>query len=214
MRRTELVGLLILAVALSGAQEKNTPAPNKTPAPTQAAPKQPAPKPAPKIGSLTAKGVGIKIAHARGEGTLTIKGHGFVLVHNLQGEIVTQGFRELKQLPRGVTLDPPMDKRVRIFHGKGTLTIKGKFDTIRAALEEAEIDFRGGASFEIMGVGSGKMDGQKEFTLYPSAATGVIVPIPDWMQQPSPNEPKPIPKGGALQPKQSEQQPPTEKEKR
>jgi hypothetical protein len=211
MRLTALIGLLILAVALSVAQEHNTPAPNKKPAPTQAAPQSPAPKPAPKIGSLTAKGVGIKIAHARGEGTLTIKGHGFVLVSDLQGEITTQGFRELQQLPRGVTLDPPMDKRVRIFHGKGTLTIKGKFDSIRAALDEAEINFRGGASFELMGVGSGKLDGQKEFTLYPGAATGLVVPIPDWMQQPSPNEPKPIPKGGALQPRESERKPPAEK---
>ncbi len=213
MRIGALIGFLILVLVISVAQQKDAPAPNKKSQSTQPPPQQPAPKPAPKTGSLTAKGVGIKIAHARGEGTLTIKGHGFVLVHNLQGEIVTQGFRELKQLPRGVTLDPPMDKRVRIFHGKGTLTIKGKFDTIRAALDEVEINFRGGASFEIMGVGSGKMDGQQEFTLNPGAAIGLAVPIPDWMRQPFPNEPKPIPppKGDVPQPKVPEQKPSAEK---
>jgi hypothetical protein len=212
MRIGALIGFLILVLAISGAQQKETPAPNKKPTPTQAPPQQPAPKPAPKIGSLTAKGVGIKIAHARGEGTLTIKGHGFVLVSDLQGEVIMQGFRELKQLPRGVTLETPMDKRVRILHGKGTLTIKGKFNTIRAALDEAEIDFRGGASFEIMGVGSGKLDGQKDLTLNPSAAFTIAVPVPpEWMQPPSVSEAKPPPQGGTLQPKVPEQKPPAEK---
>jgi hypothetical protein len=212
MRIGALIGFSILVLAISVAQQKDTPAPNKKPTPTQAPPQQPAPKPAPKIGSLTAKGVGIKISHARGEGTLTIKGHGFVLVSDLQGEVIMQGFREVKQLPRGVTLDPPMDKRVRIFHGKGTLTIKGKFDTIRAALDEAEIDFRGGASFEIMGVGSGKLDGQKDLTLNPSAAFTIAVPVPpEWTQPPSVSEAKPPPQGGTLQPKVPEQKPPAEK---
>jgi hypothetical protein len=208
MRIGASIGFLILVLAISGAQPKDAPAPDKKPTPAQKPPQQPAPK----IGSLTAKGTGIKIAHARGEGTLTIKGHGFVLVSDLQGEVIMQGFRELKQLPRGVTLDPPMDKRVRIFHGKGILTIKGKFDTIRAALDEAEIDFRGGASFEITGVGSGKLDGQKDLTLNPSAAFTIAVPLPpEWRLPPSISEAKPIPKGGALQLKVPEQKPPAEK---
>jgi hypothetical protein len=62
MRIGALIGFLILVLAISGAQQKETPAPNKKPTPTQAPPQQPAPKPAPKIGSLTAKGVGIKIS--------------------------------------------------------------------------------------------------------------------------------------------------------
>ncbi|MEN3000673.1 MAG: hypothetical protein ABDI19_02390, partial [Armatimonadota bacterium] len=173
----------------------------------KSAPAQNAPKNAPpKEGSLRVKGESIRF-FSRGEGTLTIKGHGFVLVGDLQGEIIPQGFRELKKLPRGVTLDPPMDKRIRIFHGKGTITIKGKYDSMKVALHTAEIEFRGGASFDIQGVGKGVRDGREEVVLYPSAVFTLIVPKPEGQAQPQAEEPKSVPEVRPLQPKAPQQQP-------
>ncbi len=210
MRTMALINGLILALTIGMAQQKKPTPPQESPAGlNKPASAQPAPKNAqPKVGSLTVKGEGIKF-FSRGEGTLTIKGHGFVLVNDLQGEVVAQGFRELKQLPRGVTLNPPMDKRIRVLHGKGTLTIKGKYDSVRCALTEAHIDFRGGASFEIMGTGTGKVDGKHDIVIYPTAAFTLFVPEPEGMKQPPPNEPEiaPLPKGKAPQPKTSEQKP-------
>ena len=214
MRNRALIGGLILALVMGMAQQQpnssqqKPPASNKQPGVQTGTPSQAAPKNAPpKEGSLTVKGTGIRF-FSRGEGTLTIRGHGFVLVGDLQGEIVAQGFQELKQLPRGVTLDPPMDKRIRIFHGKGTLTIKGKYDSMKVALTEAEIDFRGGASFEIQGTGGGKRDGE-EVILYPSAAFTLIVPKPAWetQQQPTEPAPTPAPKGRTPEPKTAQPKP-------
>lgn len=208
MRTIAIINGLILALAMGVAQQKTpapqkeTPAGNNKPAPGKNAP----PNAPPKEGSLTVKGESI-LFFSRGEGTLTIKGHGFVLVGDLQGEIIAQGFRELKQFPRGVTLDPPMDKRIRVFHGRGTITIKGKYDSMKVALDKAEIDFRGGASFDIQGVGTGKRDGKEEVVLYPSAAFTLVVPKPAWETQPQSTDVVPLPKGRTLEPKTPEQKP-------
>jgi len=205
MRILALIGGLILAVTVGVAQPKapsptkETPGSNQQPATQNALQKA-----SPALGSLTVKGEGIKF-FSRGEGTLTIKGHGFLVVGDLQGEVIMQGFREMKRLPRGVTLDPPMDKRIRVFLGKGTITIKGKYDSMKVALTEAEIDFRGGASFEIMGTGKGRIDGRRELILYPSAASSIFVPEP---AQPTPQQPAevlpgtrtPKPKGAESKP--------------
>jgi len=198
MRTIALINGLILTFAVSVAQQ---PAPTqKETGATPTAPKKQTAQPntknaAPKVGTFTAKGEGVKF-FSRGEGTLTLKGHGFILVGDLQGEISAQGFRELKELPRNVKLKPPMDKRIRIFHGRGTLTIKGKYDSVKVAMTEAEINFRGNASFEIMGTGKGLIDGSKEVILYPTAAVSLFAPVPDWMKQMqgSDTEPLPVPK--------------------
>ncbi len=194
MRTAALISGLILALALSGAQQPSARPKSAQPArnnkPAQSAPRQTAPgNPAPKTGSFTLKGTGIKF-FSRADGTLTIKGHGFVIVGDLKGEIRAQGFRELKQLPRGVSLNPPINQRFRVFHGRGTLTIQGKYDSLKASLTEAEISFRGAGSFEMMGVGKGIRNG-KELVIYPSAATPIIVPEPAWQAQPPPVQPAP-----------------------
>ncbi|MCS7066834.1 MAG: hypothetical protein NZL85_11265, partial [Fimbriimonadales bacterium] len=87
------------------------------------------------------------------------------------------------------------------------ITIKGKYDSMKVALTEAQIDFRGGASFEIQGVGKGKRDGKEDVVLYASAAFTLIVPKPAWETQQLPEELKPLPQGRVPEPKTAEQKP-------
>ncbi len=199
MRTKALIGLLLVAVLLFGVaqqakppaqQEQNKPnnqqSQNTQQKQNQAKPQQP------KVGTLTAQAKPLQFL-SRGEGTLTIRGKGFILVGDLQGNITTDGFKEQKELPRGVKLQPPWDKRLRIFMGQGTFTVQGKYDTVRVSLREGSLDFRGGASFNLGGNGTALLDGQKKVTLFASATVTLYVPEPEWMKQPPEPDVKPVP---------------------
>lgn len=207
MRKLALIGLaLIVAGMLAIAQQATQPAqkqeadskttttqtqnsqPTQTAQPKAQA-KQEKPKPP---GTLTAKAKPLNF-FSRGEGTLTVKGKGFILVGDLQGQITVSGFQEQKELPRGVKLNSPWDKRLRIYMGEGTLTIQGKYDSVRASMREGSIDFRGGAAFNLGGTGEALLDGSKKVPLFASATTTLFVPEPEFFKNPPKPDVEPVP---------------------
>lgn len=119
---------------------------------------------------------------SRGEGTLTVKGHGFLLVSDYRGDLSINGFTEQKSLPRGVQIPPQWRERIKIYHGTGTLTLKGKYDAIRGHLKNASIQFRGNGAFNVSGIGKVIRDG-KEMQLYATAAMTVLVPEAVWQPE-------------------------------
>ncbi len=143
-------------------------------------------------GTLTAKAKPLNF-FSRGEGTLTIKGKGFILVGDLQGQITTNGFQEQKTLPRGVKLNPPWDKRLRIFMGEGTITIQGKYDSVRGSMREGSLDFRGGAAFNLGGTGEALLDGTKKVNLFASGTITLFVPEPEFFKNPPKPDVEPVP---------------------
>ncbi len=203
MRQLALIGFVfVVAAMLAIAQQASQPTPKQeadsktTPQTQSAQPSQTTPakaqeKPKPP-GTLTAKAKPLNF-FSRGEGTLTIKGKGFILVGDLQGQITVNGFQEQKTLPRGVKLNPPWDKRLRIFMGEGTITIQGKYDSVRGSMREGSLDFRGGAAFNLGGTGEALLDGSKRVPLFASATTTLFVPEPEFFKNPPKPDVEPVP---------------------
>lgn len=172
-----IVAVLVSGVAqrskLPGAEVEEPPAkPQNT---TQASPQQQKP---PKPGVLTAQADPLGF-FARGEGTLIVRGRGYFVINTVQGKVQVEGFREVKELPRGVRIKPPLDKRLKVYMGQGTLRIEGKFDSVRGVMRKAQIEFKGVAAFNMQGTGTAVVDGVKR-ELTPISAFTLLVPAPDW----------------------------------
>ncbi|MFN3689366.1 MAG: hypothetical protein ACK4UU_00400 [Fimbriimonadales bacterium] len=141
------------------------------------APQQPKSE-TPKTGTLTAQGKPLNF-FSRGEGTLTVRGRGYLVVNTIQGNLQVEGFREVKELPRNVRLKPPLDQRIKVYMGQGTLRIQGKYDSVNAVLREGRIDFKGIAAFNLSGVGAAYLDGVRR-ALTPISTFTLLVPEPKW----------------------------------
>ena len=180
----KLVALIAaFAVLVVGvAQQSNAPTPQppkqESPQPKQQQPKQPEP---PKPGVFTAEGRQINF-FSRGEGTLVVRGRGYLVINTVRGKVQIEGFREVKELPRGVRIKPPLSERLKVYMGQGTVRIEGKYDSVRAVLREVRIDFKGVAAFTMQGTGSASIDGVKR-ELTPVSAFTMLVPEPKWQTE-------------------------------
>lgn len=141
----------------------------------QQKPQKPEP---PKPGVFTAEGRQINF-FSRGEGTLVFRGRGYLVINTVQGKVQVEGFREVKELPRGVRVKPPLSERVKVYMGQGTVRVEGKYDSVRAVLHDVRIDFKGVAAFTMQGTGTATLDGVKR-DLTPAAAFTLFVPEPNW----------------------------------
>ncbi|GIV07490.1 MAG: hypothetical protein KatS3mg017_0692 [Fimbriimonadales bacterium] len=141
---------------------------------------QPKPQP-PKPGVFTAQGKPLNF-FSRGEGTLTVRGQGYLIVNTVQGSMQIEGFQEVKDLPRNVRIKPPLDQRLKVYKGQGVLRIQGKYDSVRAVLREGQINFSGVAAFNLSGSGSASVDGVKR-NLSPTSAFTLLVPEPRLQQE-------------------------------
>lgn len=171
-----VVGLVWMA---STAQQQ----PSKQAQPPQPAPKQeqaktPQQPKQPKQGTFKAQGRTLSF-FTRGEGALTLRGSGYLVVYSVQGQVQVEGFREVKELPRNVRIKPPLDQRMKVFIGQGTLRIQGKYDSVRGVLRNAQVDFKGVASFDMSGTGTASIDG-KQRELTPITSFTMLVPEPNW----------------------------------
>lgn len=195
--------IAIVAVLVAGvAQQNNTPATTtqqdaqqatKSEQPKQAQQQQAQQKPQ-KPGTLSAQGDPLNF-FARGEGTLVVRGRGYFVLNTVQGKIQIEGFQEVKQLPRGVRIKPPLNQRLKVYMGQGTLRIEGKFDSVRAVMRKAQIEFKGVAAFNMQGTGTATVDGLKR-ELTPISAFTLLVPAPDWYRNPAPEDEATPVKGG------------------
>lgn len=173
-------------VLVVGVAQPSNPSPPNT---QQTQPKQ-AQKPnqtPPKPGVLTAQGKPLNF-FTRGEGTLIVRGRGYLVVNAVQGNMQIAGFQEVKELPRGVRIKPPLDQRLKVYMGQGVLRIQGKYDSVRAVLREGQIEFKGVAAFNLSGMGTAFLDGARR-DLTPVSTFTLLVPEPKWQQQ---DEVKPI----------------------
>lgn len=171
--------VLITAFAVlvvGGAQRANQSQPN----PHQTPPKQQQTQ-SPKQGTLTAQGKPLNF-FTRGEGTLTVRGRGYLVVNTVQGTVQIEGFREVKELPRGVRIKPPLDQRLKVYMGQGVLRLQGKYDSVRAVLREGQIEFKGVAAFNMSGMGVASVDGTRR-DLTPVSTFTLLVPEPKWQQE-------------------------------
>jgi hypothetical protein len=100
----------------------------------------------------------------------------------VRGKVQIEGFREVKELPRGVRIKPPLSERLKVYMGQGTVRIEGKYDSVRAVLREVRIDFKGVAAFTMQGTGSASIDGVKR-ELTPVSAFTMLVPEPKWQTE-------------------------------
>jgi hypothetical protein len=160
------------------AQQSNAPTPQQPPkqeSPQSQQPKQPEP---PKPGVFTAEGRQINF-FSRGEGTLVVRGRGYLVINTVRGKVQIEGFREVKELPRGVRIKPPLSERLKVYMGQGTVRIEGKYDSVRAVLRDVRIDFKGIAAFTMQGTGTASVDGAKR-ELTPITAFTMYVPEPKW----------------------------------
>lgn len=191
MRKLALIGLCIAMFAVWAlAQNRSGQASSSSSVPTATTPAQPSavvkpsqkpPASAPKEGTLTVQAQFLGF-FSRGEGTLTLRGKGYLIVADVQGEYTVSGFTLQKSLPRGVQIPAPWNERVKIYFGNGTLTLKGKYDAVRGNLKNASLQFRGNGAFNVSGIGKAQY-GDKEINLYPTAATTLLVPEPQWQNE-------------------------------
>lgn len=167
-------------------QQKQSPNSSQQPSPPRAQPaqgqKQPAqaqPKELPK-GKLQARGELLSFSHW-GEGTLRLTGHGVILLSDVEGKIENQGFRELKELPGGkvpfetIRLKPSYAARVRLFQGRGTLVVEGRYGSVRGNLQKSRLEFIGRGSITLWGQGTFKTN-RRDGKLYGSNGTSLFIP--------------------------------------
>ncbi|MGQ9658186.1 MAG: hypothetical protein ACUVV1_09840 [Fimbriimonadales bacterium] len=182
MRRF-VVLITVCAVLMGGvAQQSKAPqpqdaSPNQQPAQSRAQ-KQPEP---PKPGTFTAEGRQINF-FSRGEGTLVFRGRGYLVINTVEGKVQVEGFREVKELPRGARIKPPLSERLKVYMGQGTVRIEGKYDSVRAVLRDVRIGFRGVAAFTLQGTGTANIDGTRR-ELTPVSAFTLLVPEPKWQAE-------------------------------
>jgi hypothetical protein len=72
---------------------------------------------------------------SRGEGALVFRGRGYLVINTVQGKVQIEGFQEVKELPRGVRIKPPLSERLKVLHGIGYRAHRGqvRFGARRAA---------------------------------------------------------------------------------
>jgi len=176
----KLVALITAFAVLVGgiAQKSETPPPKQEPPKREQAQQQPRKPEPPKPGIFTAEGRQINF-FSRGEGTLVFRGRGYLIINTVKGKVQVEGFQEVKELPRGVRLKPPLSERLKVYMGQGTVRIEGKYDSVRAVLREVRIDFKGVAAFTMQGTGTASIDGAKR-ELTPISAFTMLVPEPKW----------------------------------
>lgn len=179
----KLVALITaFAVLVGGVAQQNAPTPQQQPPKQeqsqQQQPKQPEP---PKPGVFTAEGRQINF-FSRGEGTLVFRGRGYLVINTVRGKVQIEGFQEVKELPRGVRIKPPLSERLKVYMGQGTVRIEGKYDSARAVLRDVRIDFKGVAAFTMQGTGTASIDGVKR-ELTPVSAFTMLVPEPKWQTE-------------------------------
>jgi hypothetical protein len=176
------------AVLVCGVAQQNTP-PSRQEL-LQQAQKQQSQKPPepPKPGIFTAEGRQINL-FSRGEGTLVVRGQGYLVINTVRGKVQMEGFQEVKKLPRGVRLKPPLSERLKVYMGQGTVRIEGRYDSVRAVLRQVRVDFKGVAAFTLQGTGTVSVDGVKR-NLTPIAAATFFVPRPQWMTESPETKPK------------------------
>ncbi|MFN7016427.1 MAG: hypothetical protein ACK4P5_04560 [Fimbriimonadales bacterium] len=174
-RLLALIGISTM-LALGVTQQHSNNAPKQAPA--QQEPAAQAKPQTPKTGTLTAAGKPLNF-FSRGEGTLTVRGRGYLVVNTVQGNLQIEGFREVKELPRNVRIKPPLDQRLKVYMGQGTLRVQGKYDSVRAVLREGRIEFKGVAAFNLSGVGDAYLDGVRR-ELTPTSTFTLLVPEPQW----------------------------------
>jgi len=179
----KLVALITaFAVLVVGvAQQSNAPAPQQPPKPAQSQPQRPKQPESPKPGVFTAEGRQINF-FSRGEGTLVVRGRGYLVINTVRGKVQIQGFQEVKELPRGVRIKPPLSERLKVYMGQGTVRIEGKYDSVRAVLRDMRLDFKGVAAFTMQGAGVATIDGVKR-ELTPVSAFTMLVPEPKWQTE-------------------------------
>jgi hypothetical protein len=54
---------------------------------------------------------------SRGEGALVFRGRGYLVINTVQGKVQIEGFQEVKELPRGVRIKPPLSERLKVYMG-------------------------------------------------------------------------------------------------
>ncbi|OYT74798.1 MAG: hypothetical protein CFK49_06525 [Armatimonadetes bacterium JP3_11] len=172
-----IIAFAVLVVGV--AQQSNQNQQNTQQAQSQQA--QPTKQPQPKPGTLTAQGKPLHF-FTRGEGLLTVRGRGYLVVNTVQGKVQVEGFQEVKELPRGVRIKPPLDQRLKVYMGQGVLRIQGKYDSVRAVLREGQIEFKGVAAFNLSGMGTAFVDGARR-DLTPVSTFTLLVPEPKWQQE-------------------------------
>lgn len=172
--------ITVCAVLMSGvAQQSKAPQPQDA-SPQQGQSQSQAQKP-PKPGTFTAEGRQINF-FSRGEGTLVFRGRGYLVINTVKGKVQVEGFQEVKELPRGVRIKPPLSERLKVYMGQGTVRIEGKYDSVRAVLRDVRIDFRGVAAFTVQGTGTANIDGTRR-ELTPVSAFTLLVPEPNWQTE-------------------------------
>lgn len=142
---------------------------------------QPKAQQPPQPGKLTAQGKLLSF-FTRGEGTLIVRGRGYLVINTVRGNVQVEGFREVKELPRNVRLKPPWDKRIKVYMGQGSVRIQGKYDSLRAVLRDAQIEFNGIGAFELAGEGEVTTGGVKR-ALAATSTFSLLVPEPRWRQE-------------------------------
>ena len=177
----KLVALITAFAVLVGgiAQQSNAPK-QEPPKREQAQQKSQKPEP-PKPGVFVAEGRQINF-FSRGEGTLVFRGRGYLVINTVRGKVQIEGFQEVKELPRGVRIKPPLSERLKVYMGQGTVRIEGKYDSVRAVLRDVRIDFKGVAAFTMQGAGTASIDGVKR-ELTPVSAFTMLVPEPNWQAE-------------------------------
>jgi len=176
----KLVALITAFAVLVGgiAQKSETPPPKQEPPKREQAQQQPRKPEPPKPGVFVAEGRQINF-FSRGEGTLVFRGRGYLVINTVQGKVQIEGFQEVKELPRGVRIKPPLSERLKVYMGQGTVRIEGKYDSVRAVLRDVRVDFKGIAAFTMQGTGTASIDGVKR-ELTPITAFTMYVPEPNW----------------------------------
>lgn len=181
MKRFLAVMVICTMIAVGATQQQNNAPQNQQEQPKQEQQaQQPKPEP-PKPGVFTAQGRPLNF-FSRGEGTLTVRGRGYLIINTVQGRVQIEGFQEVKQLPRNVRIKPPLDQRLKVYMGQGAVRIQGKYDSVRAVLREGQIDFKGVAAFNLSGIGEAAVDGVKR-NLTPTSAFTLLVPEPRFQQE-------------------------------
>lgn len=175
--------ITVCAVLMGGVAQQQ---PSNAPQPQDASPQQgqsqaqQQPEP-PKPGTFTAEGRQLNL-FSRGEGTLVFRGRGYLVINTVKGKVQIEGFQEVKELPRGARIKPPLSERLKVYMGQGTVRIEGKYDSVRAVLRDVRIDFRGVAAFTLQGTGTAYVDKVKR-ELTPVSAFTLLVPEPQWQME-------------------------------
>lgn len=173
--------MLAFTVSVAGLAQQHDHNHSHSPQQPQPPKAQAAPAAPTKPGKLTARARLLSF-FTRGEGTLVVRGRGYLVINTVRGNLQIEGFREVKELPRNVRIKPPLDQRLKVYMGQGTVRIQGKYDSLRAVLRDASVEFNGIGAFELSGDGEAIADGVKR-NLAPVSTFSLLVPEPKWQRE-------------------------------